>query len=202
MKKNKSNKLGYVRITSKQQDLGLQINALTDAGVEEKNLFIERLTGNLMRSDRPQLKLCLQHLQKGDTFVVWKFDRLGRSLPDLVAIALELHKKEVTFVSLTEKVDTSSPTGMLFFEMIGAFADFERNILSERTRAGREAARKRGVSGGRKNKLSTVQERVLVNMYKEGTLIRDLQSHFGISKTCVYRYLNKHKVVKLKQETQ
>ena len=202
MKKNKSNKLGYVRISSKQQDLGLQISALKDAGVEEINIFVERLSDNLMRSDRPQLKLCLEHLQKGDTFVVWRFDRLGRSLADLVAIVQELHKKEITFVSLTEKVDTSSPTGMFFFEMIGAFAEFERNIFCERTSAGREAARKRGVSRGRKNKLTTAQERVLVNMYKEGTLIRDLQSHFGISKTCVYRYLNKHKAVKLKRETQ
>ena len=200
MKKSKGKKVGYARVSSKQQDLTLQIDALKEAGVHDNDLFVERLSGALMRSERPQLKTCLENLQAGDTLIVWKFDRLGRSLHDLVSIVQELRKVGVDFVSLTEKVDTSTNIGWFFFELIGAFAEFERNIISERTKAGREAAKKRGIVGGRKKVFSSVQERVLVAMYQEGATISDLQEQFRVSKTCIYRYLNKNDVVKTKRK--
>ena len=197
-KKKKENNMfvGYARVSTKQQDLALQIDAMLSAGVCENNIFVERLSGNLMRSQRPQLEKCLESLKSGDTLVVWKFDRLGRSLADLVLIVQELNEKGIHFKSLTECIDTSSAIGHFFLNLIGSFAEFERNIIKERTKAGLEAARKRGISGGRKNIFSPAQERVLVAMYKEGATIRELQEHFRVSKTCIYRYLHKHDVVK------
>jgi DNA invertase Pin-like site-specific DNA recombinase len=195
LKKTTNSKIGYLRVSGKQQDLSLQIDALKEAGVEKENLFIEQVSGNIMLSERPELKKCLNFLKKGDILIVWKFDRLGRSLKDLISIIQELHSKEVTFISLTEKVDTSSPIGSFFFEMIGAFAEFEHSIISERTRAGQSAARKRGVSGGRKDKLTLEQEKLLVTMYEENkSTLLEIQEKFNISKPTIYRYLNKNKL--------
>jgi len=193
-------KIGYARVSSKQQDLSLQIDALKEAGIIEEHLYIERLSGSLKYAERPQLEACLDSLQNGDTFVVWKFDRLGRSLQDLIAIVQGLRDRGVSFVSLTEKIDTSSSIGWFFFEIIGAFAEFERNMIRERTRAGLEAARKRGIKGGRKDKFSLAQEKVLVNMYEAGARLSELMEHFRVSKTCIYRYLHRNNVVKLKQK--
>jgi DNA invertase Pin-like site-specific DNA recombinase len=193
--KNKKT-IGYARVSTKQQDLSLQIEALKNAGISENNIYVEFISGSLMRSERPIFDECIKTLNTGDTLVVWRFDRIGRSMPDLVSIIHELRDKEVIFVSLTEKVDTSSPLGLFFFEIIASFAQFEKNIIKERTKAGLEAARKRGVVGGRKNIFSSAQEKLLVDMYKYGTLIKDISKHFGVSKTCIYRYLNKNGAVK------
>lgn len=185
-------KIGYARVSGQNKDLSLQIDALKEAGVEGENLYVEQISGNIMRSARPELEKCLNRLKMGDTLIVWKFDRLGRSLKDLISIIQELHSKEITFISLTEKIDTSSPIGSFFFEMVGAFAEFEHSIISERTKTGQSSARKRGISGGRRDKLTLDQEKLLVKMYEEKKCsLLEIQEQFNISKPTIYRYLQK-----------
>lgn len=176
------------------QDLRLQLDALYAAGVLKENIFVEKITGKLSKAKRPQLDACLKALKGGDCLVVWKLDRLGRSLLDLLQIMRELEERGIRFNSLTEAIDTSNPTGRLMFHLLAAFGEFERNLIRERSTAGLEAARKRGVVGGRRRKLDEIQQKSLVVMYNEGVPIKRLQKDFGISKRCLYDYLHYRKV--------
>jgi DNA invertase Pin-like site-specific DNA recombinase len=189
-------KIGYARVSRRHEDLFLQIDALKEAGIPEENLFIEQVAGNILRSERPQLERCLETLKTGDTLIVWRFDRLGRSLKDLIYIVQKLQNRGITFVALTEKVDTSSQIGSFFFEMINAFSQFEHNLISERTKEGYESAKRRGISGGRKNKLTPAQEKLLQTMYGEKKCsLLEIQEHFGITKPTIYRYLNRSNIL-------
>jgi DNA invertase Pin-like site-specific DNA recombinase len=195
----KNRKIGYARVSMTSQDLALQLDALRVAGVPEADIYVEKITGKLSKAKRPQLDSCLRSLKNGDCLVVWKLDRLGRSLLDLLQIMQELEERHIRFNSLTEAIDTSIPTGRLMFHLLAAFGEFERNLIRERSAAGLEAARKRGVVGGRRRKLDDKQQSSLVRLYKSGTPIKRLQEDFGVSKRCVYDYLHYHNI-KLRKE--
>src|SRR5499433_930151 len=144
--------IGYARVSTNEQNLHLQRDALRKAGVRSKNLFTDKITGT--KAERPGLEQALCHLREGDTFVVWRLDRLGRSLPHLIeTVTIEtvtaLQGQGVAFQSITENIDTSNATGKLVSHIFGALAEFERNLIKERTMAGLEAARARGRKGGR-----------------------------------------------------
>jgi DNA invertase Pin-like site-specific DNA recombinase len=187
-------KFGYARVSMYNQDLALQLDALKVAGVDEANIYVEKISGKLGKAKRPQLSACLKKLTEGDSLIVWKLDRLGRSLKDLISIIQELEERKICFNSLTETIDTSSPTGRLIFHMIAAFGEFERNLIKERSAAGLAAARKRGVICGRQPKLSPKQQILLITHYKSGTPIKKLKEKFGISKTSLYDCLHAHHI--------
>lgn len=141
--------IGYMRISSTddRQNVNLQRDALIAAGVDERHLHSDKASG--ARDDRPGLKSCLADLRSGDCLVVWKLDRLGRSLPHLLTIINDLKNRGVSFRSLTEQMDTTTAQGELFFSLFGALAQYERSLTQERVNAGLAAARRRGRKGGR-----------------------------------------------------
>jgi DNA invertase Pin-like site-specific DNA recombinase len=187
-------KLGYARVSMYSQDLALQLDALKFAGVKESDIFVEKISGKLSKAKRPQLEACFKKLKEGDALIVWKLDRLGRSLKDLLNIIQELEERKIQFSSLTETIDTSSPTGRLIFHMIAAFGEFERNLIKERSLAGLVAAKRRGVVFGRRPKLSGQQQKKLITSYESGVSAKEIYKQFGISKTYLYNCLHKHKI--------
>ncbi|WP_077875519.1 recombinase family protein [Escherichia coli] len=145
--------IGYVRVSTNDQNTDLQRNALNCAGCEL--IFEDKISGT--KSERPGLKKLLRTLSAGDTLVVWKLDRLGRSMRHLVILVEELRERGVNFRSLTDAIDTSTPMGRFFFHVMGALAEMERELIVERTKAGLEAARAQGRIGGRRPKLTPEQ---------------------------------------------
>src|SRR6266436_3026040 len=139
--------IGYVRVSKHEQNKGLQLDALHQAGCTDEHIYSDEITGSTFVRDG--LDAVLKFVRPGDIFMVWKLDRLGRSLRDLIDTADYLKKKGVEFISLMDKIDTTSPNGKLIFHFMGALAEWERDIIRLRTRAGLEAARARGRKGGR-----------------------------------------------------
>ena len=182
-------KIGYARVSTKEQSLNLQKDALKKVGCE--TIFSEHISG--AKSDRPQLQEMIKHLRKGDVVVVWKLDRLGRSLRDLVNLISKFQEAGVEFQSLQDNIDTTTPAGKLAFHMFAALAEFERDIISSRTKAGLEAARARGRKGGRPKGLSKKAQdkaRLAESLYKEKERsITEICEHLDISKPTLYRYL-------------
>ena len=134
--------IGYARVSTNEQILDLQHDALLKAGCIEKHIYTDKITG--LKQERKGLDQALSHLREGDTFVVWRLDRLGRSLKHLIETITNLQSQGIAFKSLTENIDTSTATGQLVFHIFGALAEFERNLIKERTIAGLDAARSRG----------------------------------------------------------
>lgn len=180
--------IGYARVSTEDQNQELQLDALKSKGCEE--IYTDQISGT--KKDRPALEEMLSKLRKGDTVVVWKLDRLGRSLKHLIELIEGFKEKGVEFISLSDSIDTTTAAGNAMFQMIGVFAEFERNLNHERTMAGLKAARARGRIGGRKEKLTTKQIVTLQKMYqsKEHSL-SEMGRTFGISKPTIYRYLLK-----------
>ena len=171
--------IGYARVSTQDQDPALQLDALTAAGCEQ--VFDEKATGS--SRERPELASCLRTLRQGDTLVVWKLDRLARSLKDLVAIIDDLQAQGVGFRSLTEAIDTTSTGGRLVFHIFGALAEFEHSLIRERTIAGLAAARARGRRGGRKPAMSKADIRKAAAMLTDPTITKtEVARHFGISR--------------------
>ena len=156
--------IGYARVSSNDQDTAAQVATLKAAGCER--IFREQASGG--RWDRPELHRLLDQLRKGDVLVVWKLDRLSRSLRDVLIIMERLAEAEAGFRSLTEAIDTTTPAGRMMMQMVGAFAEFERAMLRERTKAGLEAAREEGRIGGRRPKLSPQQQAEIRKMVTRG----------------------------------
>ena len=182
--------IGYARVSTNEQNLDLQRDALLKAGCNEKHIFTDKITG--LKQERKGLDQALSHLREGDTFVVWRLDRLGRSLKHLIETITTLQAQGIAFKSLTENIDTATATGQLVFHIFGALAEFERNLIRERTVAGLEAARSRGRRGGRP-KLKTSTSRVVMakKLYADkSNSIGDILKTLGISKTTLYRYIN------------
>src|SRR5262249_45869592 len=150
---NSRMKIGYCRVSTDDQNPDLQLAALKQAGC--KKIFTDKASGAHVK--RPYLTKCLASLQAGDTLIVWKLDRLGRSLRDLIALLDDLKVRGVAFQSLTESIDTTTPTGRAMWQMVGILAELERSLIQERTKAGRAAAVARGVKMGRKPLLSASQ---------------------------------------------
>tara|TARA_B100000965_G_scaffold215949_2_gene180621 strand:+ start:26359 stop:26940 length:582 start_codon:yes stop_codon:yes gene_type:complete len=158
-------RLGYARVSkSDGQDIAAQKAALRDAGVER--VYEEKASGG--RWDRPELHKLLDYLRAGDEVIVWKLDRLSRSLADLLRIIEKIEAKGAGFRSLTEAIDTTTPAGRMMMQMVGSFAEFEREMIRQRTRAGLERARREGRVGGRRPKLSSRQRREVVEMVSSG----------------------------------
>ena len=157
--------LGYARVSTKdEQTTALQLKALKEAGVEK--IFEEKASGG--RWDRPELHQLLDHLREGDVVVVWKLDRLSRSLKDLLHILDKIKAAGAGFRSLTENIETTSPAGRMMMQMLGAFAEFEREMIRERTKAGLQAARAEGRVGGRPPKLTQRQRIAAIEMVQSG----------------------------------
>src|SRR6266487_6396304 len=148
---NQGRNIGYARVSKEEQNLSLQLDALKKHGVIRT--FTDKQTGT--RFDRKEFLATLAYLNEGDTLVVWKLDRLGRSLKELIETVENLQKRSIALVSLTEHIDTTTATGKLFLQFLAMLAEFERNLISERTRAGLDAARARGRKGGRPKVLPT-----------------------------------------------
>ncbi len=142
--------IGYARVSTQDQNLDLQIEALTKAGC--KKIFDDKISGS--RAERPGLTKALEMLREGDTLVVWKLDRLGRSVKNLVDLVGELHRQGVQFKSLTDSIDTGTPSGRFFFHVMASLAEMERELTIERTHAGLEMARQSGRRGGRKRQMT------------------------------------------------
>jgi DNA invertase Pin-like site-specific DNA recombinase len=182
-------KIGYARVSTKEQSLNLQEDALQKEGCTK--IYSEQISG--AKSERPKLKEMIEQLRKGDIIVVWKLDRLGRSLRDLVNLVAQFQDLDVGFKSLQDNIDTTTPAGKLTFHLFAALAEFERDIISSRTKAGLEAARARGRSGGRPKGLSKKAQdkaRLAESLYKEKERsITEICDHLEISKPTLYRYL-------------
>jgi DNA invertase Pin-like site-specific DNA recombinase len=182
--------IGYARVSKNEQNLDLQRDALKKAGVSEKNIFTDKITGT--KAERKGLEQALTHLRIGDTLVVWRLDRLGRSLKHLIETITKLQEQNIAFKSITENIDTATATGQLVFHIFGALAEFERNLITERTMAGLEAARARGRKGGRP-KLNPALSKVAMakKLYTDKTnSIADICRTLQISRATLYRYLN------------
>src|SRR3954462_2586951 len=156
--------IGYARVSTKDQETATQVAALKAAGCEP--IYREKASGG--RWDRPELHRLLDHLRKGDVLVVWKLDRLSRSLRDVLTLMEQLREAGAGFRSLTEAIDTTTPAGRMMMQMVGAFAEFERAMLRERTKAGLDAARQDGRIGGRRPKLSPQQQAEIRKIVAKG----------------------------------
>jgi len=177
-------KIGYARVSTDDQTLDLQLDAPRAAGCE--TIYQEHASG--ASSTRPQLEECLKAVRSGDTLVVWRLDRLGRSLIDLVSIVNGLKCRGIEFDSLTERIDTTSPAGELIFHIFASLAQFERNLIRERTIAGLNAARARGRKGGRRPKLTASETKAIKAMMKTGELtVAEIARRFGVSTSTLYR---------------
>jgi len=180
-------KIGYARASTDDQTPALQLAALKKAGC--KTVFKDGgLSGATTK--RPALLRCLKKLEPGDALIVWKLDRLGRSLRDLITMLDELKQRGVKFRSLTEHIDTDTPTGRAMWQMIGLLAELERSLISERTRAGVKAAQRRGVKFGRKRKLTPQQLDHARALIEKGEHDRQgIAELFKVSRTTLYRAL-------------
>jgi DNA invertase Pin-like site-specific DNA recombinase len=178
--------IGYARVSTHEQTLALQQDALEKAGCEQ--IFTDRVSGS--KAERKGLTEALSHLRVGDTLVVWRLDRLGRSLRHLIDTITALNARGVGFKSLTENIDTTTSGGKLVFHIFGALAEFEREIIKERTLAGLASARSRGKVGGRPKALTVKEAQILRNMAADKSLaVSDICKTLGIGRTTFYRYV-------------
>jgi DNA invertase Pin-like site-specific DNA recombinase len=178
--------IGYARVSTHEQTLALQLDALEKAGCEQ--VFSDKVSGT--KAERKGLTEALSHLRVGDTLVVWRLDRLGRSLRHLIDTITALDERGVGFKSLTENIDTTTSGGKLVFHIFGALAEFEREIIRERTQAGLASARSRGKVGGRPKALTPKEVQILRNMAADKSLaVSDICKTLGIGRTTFYRYV-------------
>lgn len=184
--------IGYARVSTSDQDHALQLDALGKAGCER--IFTETISGALR--DRPELENLMRFVRAGDTLVIWRLDRLGRSLKDLIAIVEALDERGVAFRSLRESIDTTTAGGRLVFHVFGALAEFERELMRERTCAGLEAARARGKVGGRPPALTEEQIAVAREMHDSGGYTATaIAKTLGVGRATIYRHLGQGKGV-------
>jgi len=182
-------KIGYARVSTHKQDLALQKDALLQFGCE----VVYEETGSGAKNDRPELLNVLKALRSGDALVVWKLDRLSRSIKDLINIVNDLNNRGVQFVSITDNIETTTPSGKLIFHIFSALAEFERGIIRERTSAGLKAARARGRKGGRKRKLSMAQIksiRTILDSEENERSVEEIARDYGASRSTVFRALS------------
>jgi len=189
-------KIGYARVSTKDQDLSLQIDALENVGCTR--IYQEQITGST--KERPELQKMLEQLRDRDVIVIWKLDRLARSLKDLVSLVNEIQENGAGLHSLNDHIDTTTPNGKLTFHLFAALAEFERDIIRERTIAGLAAARARGRKGGRPKGLSKKAKHTAIiaeRLYQEGDLtISEICDQLSITKMTLYNYL-RHRGVEI-----
>ena len=178
-------KIGYARVSTVDQNIELQTDALKEAGC--KKIFSDRGVSGA-KAERPGLDKALEHIRRKDTLVIWKLDRLGRSLSDLLSIVEYLKERGAHFLSIQDGFDTSTSSGKMVFSVIGAMAEYERNLIRERTMAGLKAARARGRMGGRPKALDKSQVKVAITLANEGELtINEICAQVGCSRSTYYR---------------
>lgn len=177
-------KIGYIRVSTKEQNLDLQIKAMDREGCER--VFTDKVSSV---KERPGLEDCLRTLRAGDTLVVWKLDRLGRTLTKLVSLVEGFEKAGIQFKSLTESIDTTTAPGRFFFHIMAAFAQMERELIKERTMAGLDAARDQGRVGGRKRKMTDSKVAQARKLLEAGESMGDVAKNFGVSLATLYRHL-------------
>lgn len=177
--------IGYARVSTQVQNLELQLDALTKAGCQK--VFEDTISGS--RADRPGLGKALDMLREGDTLVVWKLDRLGRSVKQLVELVSALHKQNVQFKSLTDSIDTVTPSGRFFFHVMASLAEMERDLIVERTRAGLDVAKRLGRKGGRKPKMTDSKIESAKKLLASGVPPKDVAKNLGVSVPTLYRWI-------------
>lgn len=193
--------IGYMRVSldNERQTTNLQKDALLKSGVDPRHIFEDKISG--AKDKRIGLEKALEFLQPGDCLVVWKLDRLGRSLSHLLSIIKDLHNRGIAFKSLTEQMDTTTAHGELLFNMFGSLAQYERALIKERVIAGLEAAKRRGRIGGRPRVISVEKMEAILEDLKAGTSKAAVCRNFGIKRTTLYDALNRHEVdIAKKQE--
>lgn len=178
-------RFGYSRVSTDLQSLELQTQALEKANCDR--IFSDKMSGT--RSDRPGLHEAMSHLREGDTLVVWKLDRLGRSVKGLVDLVTELETRKIHFASITDQIDTSTPAGRFFFHVMASLAQMEKEQLVERTQAGLQAARRLGRVGGRKRKMDAGKVEAAKRLLSTGVLAKDVAKNLGVSVPTLYRWL-------------
>lgn len=178
--------IGYARVSTEEQSLDMQIKALERAGVEPDDIFVEKVSG--AASKRPKLAEAISDLRPGDVFVVWKLDRVGRSMIDLLKRMNQIDEAGAKFKSLTEQIDTGTPVGNLLLHVLGAVAQFERDLITERTRAGVKRAQERGVRFGQPPKLSKKQVAEAQRLRKSGVSVREIAKQLNVSAQTIYVY--------------
>ncbi|MGD9153727.1 MAG: recombinase family protein [Gammaproteobacteria bacterium] len=180
--------IGYARVSTHDQNLGLQEDALKNAGCKE--IFQDIASG--AKTERPGLEEAMAYLREGDTLIVWKLDRLGRSIQHLIQTIKTLNERKIGFKSLQENIDTTTSGGKLIFHIFSALAEFERDLIAERTQAGLKAARARGRLGGRPPLLDNRQINRMIEMYDEGkNTVAEICKIYSISRPSFYNYLKK-----------
>jgi DNA invertase Pin-like site-specific DNA recombinase len=176
--------IGYARVSTEDQTLDLQIDALKNAGCSK--IFSDKASG--VNKDKFGLNNAISHLRPSDTFVIWKLDRLGRNLKGLIELVERLNADGIQFRSITEGIDTTTPTGRFFFHIMASLAQMERELLIERTKAGLEAAKKRGRIGGRKRLMTSSKIEAAKKLLAEGIPPRDIAHNLGVSIPTLYRW--------------
>ena len=176
--------IGYARVSTGDQNLDLQKNALVRAECEQ--IFEDTASGK--NSRRPGLRRAIRRLKPGDSLVVWKLDRLGRSVRDLITLVSELQDKRIHFRSLTDSIDTSTPAGRFFFHVMSALAEMERELIVERTRAGLAAAREQGRVGGRRRVMTTEVVERCRRMLENGATRHQIADVIGVGVKTIYKY--------------
>ncbi|MGI9000151.1 MAG: recombinase family protein [Pseudonocardia sp.] len=192
-------RIGYARVSTRDQHPEAQADALHAAGCER--IYADKASGKLAR--RPELDEALRGLRAGDQVVITKLDRLGRSLEHLIDLSNDLQTRGVDLVVLDQGIDTSTAVGRMFFQILGAIAEFEHALMSERTRDGLEAARARGRTGGQKPKLGVRQAGLAREMYEAGELtVAQIAAEFGVTRPTIYRHLDVLDQLEAQQATQ
>lgn len=178
--------IGYARVSTADQDPQLQIDALTAAGADR--LFVDHASG--ATASRPEFDQMMQTIRRGDTVLVWRLDRLGRSMKHLIELVADFESREVGLRSLNEQLDTTTANGRLIFHVMAALAEFERGLLAERTRAGLQAAQRKGRVGGRPKALSPSASRAVLDMRNQGKTVAEIAETLRVSRATVYRELS------------
>lgn len=178
-------RFGYARVSTEDQNLDLQLAALSQANCDR--IFQDRMSG--ARADRPGLQEVMSHLRSGDVLTVYKLDRLGRSVKDLVLLVNELEGRGTHFQSITDQIDTSTPAGRFFFHVMASLAQMERELIVERTKAGLEAAKQQGRTGGRRRKMTDSKLASARKLLAAGTPPKDVASNLGVSVPTLYRWI-------------
>jgi DNA invertase Pin-like site-specific DNA recombinase len=178
-------RIGYARVSTDEQSLDLQLDALKRAGC--KRIFTDKVSTT--KADHPGLAEAVSHLRRGDLLVIWKLDRLGRTVKGLVDFVADLQERKIQFRSLTDGIDTTTPAGRFFFHIMASLAQMERELLAERTRAGLAAARRRGRVGGRKRRMTPGKVESARKLLGSGMAPRDVAQNLGVSIPTLYRWV-------------
>jgi DNA invertase Pin-like site-specific DNA recombinase len=177
--------IGYARVSTNDQNLNLQKEALLKVGCEK--IYEDKISGTTKQ--RPGLDKALDVLRAGDTLIVWKLDRLGRSIKNLISLISDLNSKDIHFKSITDSIDTSTPSGRFFFHIMASLAQMERELIAERTKAGLNAAKKLGRIGGRKRKMTKSKIIAAKKLLDSGIAPKDVAQNLGVSLATLYRWI-------------